>query len=354
MIDRTRRPGFTLIELLVVIAIIGILVGLTLPAVQAAREAARRLQCANNLKQLGLALSGYHDSFGSLPPGRMKSYDPRYSGPDPPCTSELVDKGILIFALPFLEQATLYNAINQDLTILGAENRTVHDVVVSAFACPSDPDAGVPRLLNLGNLAALGVTDPAFMVFTSYAGNTGSLMVNALPAPGRDCVVPPRAAAQNDGVFHDVSPINFAMIRDGLGNTLFLAEKSATSLSRLDAITPGFAAHHGWYVTGNWSDTLVTAFYPPNTAAKVAAGSTDAHANSASSLHPGGLNVLMGDGSVRFLKDSIQSWPFDPISGAPRGASRAPGGWWTGLPAAGVWQKLSTRAGGEIIDSDSF
>jgi prepilin-type processing-associated H-X9-DG protein len=346
--------GFALIELLVVISVVSLLIALLLPAVQSARESARRSQCSNNLKQLGIALHGYHDSFGSLPPGRIKSYDPRYSGPNPPCTSSIVDKSLEVFALGFMEQTTLYNAINQSLAIIAGENNTVHSIAVSIFACPSDPMSGWPRNLNPGALTQYGIPDPARMVFTSYAGMIGSLPVLAQPLPSNNCVAPGSLIAQCNGVFNDLSPIGLASVTDGLSNTIFMAEKATTILQGLNALNPQFAAQHGWYITGNWGDTLITSLYPPNACDKVAGASLTPWTNSASSMHPGGLNALMGDGSVRFIKDSIQSSPFNPISGNPAGASQNGQGAWINLPPGGVWQALSTRSGGEVAGSDSY
>jgi prepilin-type N-terminal cleavage/methylation domain-containing protein/prepilin-type processing-associated H-X9-DG protein len=351
---RSVAIGFTLIELLVAISIISLLIALLLPAVQSARESARRAQCSNNLKQLGLALQNYHDAFGSLPLGRMKSYDPRYSGSDPPCTSSIVDKSLEVFALQFLEQTTVFSAINQSVAIIGGENSTVHGIAVSTFACPSDPMAGWPRRLNPGALTQYGVLDPAVMVFTSYAGMIGSLPVLAQPLPSNNCVVPGSLSVQCNGVFNDVSPIRLASVIDGLSNTIFMAEKATTILQELNALNPKYAAQHGWYITGNWGDTLVTSLYPPNACDKVAAAAVTAWANSASSMHPGGLNILMGDGSVRFVKDTIQTWPFNTISGNPAGASQNGQGAWVNLPPSGVWQALATRNGGEVVGSDGY
>jgi len=346
--------GFTLIEVLVVISIISLLIALLLPAVQSAREAARRARCSNNLKQVGLALHSYHDAFGSLPPGRIKSYDPRYAGPNPPCTSTIVDKSLEVFALGFMEQVAVYNAINQSLAVIGAENSTVHSIAISSFACPSDPMSGWARSLNSGALTKYGVPDPARMVFTSYAGSIGSLPVLAQPLPSTNCVVPGPLIAQCNGIFNDLAPIRLASVTDGLSNTIFMAEKATTILQELNALNPQYAAQHGWYITGNLGDTLITSLYPPNACDKVALAAMTAWTNSASSMHPGGLNVLMGDGSVRFIKDSIQSWPSDPITGNPAGASQNGQGAWVNLPPSGVWQALSTRAGGELVSSDSF
>lgn len=262
-----RHRGITLIELLVVISIIGVLMGLVLPAVQSAREAARRAQCASNLKQLGLAIQAYHDAFGSLAPGRMKSYDPRYAGANPPCTSLIVDKSLEVFGLQFMEQAALYNAINQNLAVIGAENSTVHAVVVPTFACPSDPQSGRAHRLVAGQLAAYGVTDPAWMAFTSYAGSMGTSPVIAFPLPSNGCVVAPQLVAQSDGVFNDLAPIRLASVTDGLSNTIFVAEKATTILLKLKSFsagTPDLSTKRGWYITGNVGDTLITSLYPPN------------------------------------------------------------------------------------------
>jgi prepilin-type N-terminal cleavage/methylation domain-containing protein/prepilin-type processing-associated H-X9-DG protein len=345
--------GITLIELLVAISIASVLLCLLLPAVQSARESARRYQCLGNLKQLGMALHSYHDAFGALPPGRIKAYDPRYSGENPPCTSMLVDKSIEIFSLGFLEQSAVYNSINHDLAIVAAENSTIHSLAVPVFACPSDATSGTSRTLNPAALVQYGVPDPARMVFTSYAGMIGSLPVVAQPLPSNRCVVPGALIAQCNGSFSDLAPIQLASVSDGLSNTVFMAEKATTVLQRLAAFDPTYPAEHGWYITGNWGDTLVTALYPPNAWEKVAGVSLAGWTNSASSMHPGGLNALMGDGSARFINDSIQTWRFDQLTGNPAGASLSSQGAWVSLPTPGVWQALSTRACGEIVEYGS-
>lgn len=350
------RRGFTLIEVLVVISVISLLIGLLLPAVQSAREAARRLSCANNLKQIGIAAHSYHDTYGCLPPGRILTYDRRYAGSNPPCTSTIVDKGILVFLLAGMEQQSLYNAINSDLTIFSGENTTAHSVAVSAYACPSDSDSGRPRDLSAGALLPMAADPPGGrprMVTTSYSACYGSFDVNAIPRIENRCRVDGRVTSQADGSFNDLSPITFAGITDGLSNTLFVAEKAVTSFRTLGVVDPILTERRGWYVTGNWGDTLLTTFYPPNMGRKVASAAGDAHTRAASSLHPGGLHGLMGDGSVRFIKDSIASWPYDPYNGRPAGSRQKPGGWWENLPPGGIWQALGTRSGGEVSGQET-
>lgn len=356
--DRLRmRRAMTLIELLVVLAIIALLIGLLLPAVQAAREAARRAQCVSNLRQVGLALHAYHDSYGSFPPGRFPTYDRRYAGPNPPCTSRIIDKGILVMILPGLEQQNLWDTINQSLTIFGRENRSVCEVTLNAYLCPSDPDSWRLRDLTDADLAASGVEDPGVMrrmAVTSYAGSFGSLNVNAIVIGKRNCLVPAPLLAQADGVFTDVSPIRISTIVDGLSSTLFVAEKSTSVLPTTTQAGQDVFRRYGWFVSGNMGDSLISAMYPPNLYRRASYAAGSAHAFAATSGHPGGLNILLGDGSARFIKETIETWPCDPITGFPAGATHHSLGWWLNLPKPGVWQALATRSGSEVIATDSF
>ena len=355
-LDDNERPelrdGFTLIEVLVVISIISLLMALLIPAVQAAREAARRLHCANNLKQIGIALHAYHDAFESFPVGRFKTYDPRFAGGNPPCTTTLIDKSFLVMLLPFEEQTSLYNAVNQTLTIFGGENRTIQTIPVSTYLCPSDPEARV-RSGDASRMITPGFLRPgdSFMVaFTSYVGCFGSFDVFALPSPDNGCRVPAELAAQANGCLGDASPIRMASVSDGLGNTIFASEKAN---ARLPSSVEVFG-RYGWYFAGNLGDTLFTTFYPPNMVRNVSRVAGAKLAFAASSLHPGGVNALMGDGSVRFIKETIQSWPPNPTTGTPTGAIRTAGNWWVQLPAAGVWQALGTRSSGETIGPGEY
>jgi prepilin-type N-terminal cleavage/methylation domain-containing protein/prepilin-type processing-associated H-X9-DG protein len=345
------RPGFTLIELLVVITIVSILIALLLPAVQAGRDAARRIQCVNNLKQIGIALHTYHDSSGSLPMGRMMTYDPRYAGANPPCTSSVVDKSFLVMILPMMEQVAIYNSINQSLSILSRENRTAQAISVSSYGCPSDPGTGTSRMADIERMVTFGLADSGELLrmsFTSYSACFGSKDVTAVPRRALNCSVSALTIQQTDGSFNDLAPIRLASITDGLSHTMFASEKATILFQQLDP-SGSIYASYGWYFTGNMGDTLFTTFYPPDMIHKVGAVAGPSHTYAASSLHAGGVNALLGDGSVRFVKNTIQSWPYDPITGYPVGATRDPGGWWANLPPPGVWQALATRSGGEAI-----
>ncbi len=347
----------TLIELLVVIAIVGLLIALLLPAVQSAREASRRSQCSNNLRQIGLALHSYEGAIGCLPPGRMMTNDPRYTGSNPPCSSPIVEKSLFLHILPQLEQPALFNSINHSLTIFGLENRTVRSVGLGVFACPSDPAAGQVRpgfSLDIYSFGFADLANPFLVYYGSYAGIYGSFYVQAIPRPGSNCQVNPAVLAQVDGSFNDVAPIRLSSFADGLSQTAIVAERALLPLR--DSESDGSSAfdRYGWLISGNWGDSMVSAFFPPDLYRKIADRTRSEPFFSASSLHPGGLNALMGDGSVRFLKDSISTWAYDPANGYPQGAKTDASGAWINLPPRGIWQALATRSGGEAIPADAY
>ena len=329
------HDGFTLIELLVVTAVIAVLIGLLVPATQAAREAARRLQCGNNLRQLGLALHAYHNTHGSFPFGESAGGN---------------GSSVWIKSLPYLEQTALYNAFNQQNSIFDRENRTIQSTSLGVFACPSDLGAGV-RDANSGFFVRYGFADPGETLsasFTSYVGSFGSTDTTSLILPMRE------GFANADGVICNISPISVASVTDGLSNTFLLGERATAWLLQLSAFSPEIPTTFGWYFHGELGQTQFTTFYPPNMPRKVGQSAGVNHASAASSLHPGGLLLTMADGSVRFVKDSIATWPFDAVTGRPAGAKPAQGGHWSGLPQPGIWQFLTTRAGGEVVSSDSF
>jgi len=207
-------------------------------------------------------------------------------------------------------------------------------------------------------LADLGVVDPPGgrqrMVFASYSGCFGSLATDAFPGANGLCTVPPQALAQNNGCFNDRASIRLAEIRDGLSLTILVAEKATETFHALDTPTVNYSDRNGWYVSGNWGDTLFTTAYPPNLYKTAGTSWPDDQRKDASSYHPGGLQVLMADGSARFVKESIQSWPLDRLNGEPAGIGQDPGGWWVNIPRSRVWQALGTRAGGEIVDAGAF
>jgi len=327
-----KSRGFTLVELLVVIAIIGILVGLLLPAVQAAREAARRMSCSNNLKQLGLALHSYHDLYRRLPPGGVYS-------------RSLVSDGWSVQArlLPNLEQANLQRLIDWNFSY--AQQSPVARTRVPTYLCPSEPN---DRLRP--------DPQPADPNFAHYPLNYGVNM-------GEWFIFDPRSGAGGTGLVFPNSRTDLGSLLDGTSNTLAFAEIKAYTAylrdggnpSALSLTTPTDPATvvawggsfksdsgHTEWVDGRIHQTGFTTTFAPNTRMRhVDAGKEyDIDFNSsregksitlptyaavtARSHHIGGVQAARADGSVQFISQNIDLM---------------------------TWRALGTRAGGEVVGS---
>ncbi len=370
--SRADRKGLTLVELLVVMGIIGLLLALLLPAVQAARESGRRASCLNNLRQIGLGLQSYHDAQSCLPPARALMVDPRYATSRPTCDEMTTDRSFLVLILPYVEQVPLFNAINQHATIFAAENSTIQSVGVGVYACPTDPESGYARR-GYAERFSNRFEDKirvSTLRGTSYAGVYGSYNGNALPIYGNNCSVGAVAIRAANGCLTDVGPLTYASVTDGLSHTMIVAEKSTTILRDFDEAVPeaGLFDQIGWWFVGEWNDTVVSAQNPPNAYKKIAPsfgselawmssaasqhpdGSTWATVarvgatwmSSAASQHPDGVNILLADGSARFVKDTIRATPTMTVL-----PSYPP----PTIPGD-AWRALATRNGSEVIDGD--
>jgi prepilin-type N-terminal cleavage/methylation domain-containing protein/prepilin-type processing-associated H-X9-DG protein len=337
------RRAFTLIELLVTIAIIGALIAILLPAVQAAREAARRAQCTNNLKQIGLAIANYETSKGCVVSGYISASGPLplfgVSGfnPDPQTNDNGPGWGWLALMLAEIEQTPLYNAINFNLPTWVSANNSAVLTQVNVFLCPSANNPSTPVRMVDAALNLLPVPNQYF-ARANYQFNMGWNDTSIVPAnldyndPVKGC----------NGPIYRNSPIRYAGVTDGLSNTIFAGEKSPfLADSSWVGIIPGyrhfaFNAFASLGTGGNgvnydypgallavhsgpslYEDPMV--IHPPN--------SPLGHTDEMYALHPGGANVLLGDGSVRFIKQSIN---------------------------LRTWQALSSRSAGEVISDDSY
>ncbi len=389
--DRARRHtpdspgharGFTLIELLVVIAIIAVLIALLLPAVQAAREAARRAQCVNNLKQLALGLANYESGNGSYPYGMARENCGANCLFSP--GGYYVGSSLFVRMLSYLEQQPMANAYNYSLINWTADNGTVGGAGLALLWCPSDA-------LTTGlhtPFAGWGWDGSTqVLTYTNYAGNMGSIckLPNTVSSPGQFQAIlnqangtffylgwpsfpvqPNPIAPQNPG---GVRPATIASVTDGLSNTFAFGEKAHGKFSQTPDVYGSIDfQYNGAWVSGNFGDTLFTTLYPLNPFGRIGDdpnpngdyfygynAQEDNFSIAASSFHPGGANFAFLDGSARFIKDTINSWPYNPANGQPTNVLyNASTGLFSVGPPMGVYQALSTRAGGEVLSADQY
>jgi len=352
--------GFTLIELLVVIAIIAVLIALLLPAVQSAREAARRAQCVNNMKQLGLAAHNYLAAGDTFPIGIQWQ---RYN------TACGISTSVSIFPalLNYMENQQIYNAVNFSVNMFISANHTIHAIGTSTLWCPSD--GSISRIQASAGAGTWFFDDPAGqaerMAYTSYAGNTGTWSQTAVPPNGTfpGCNYTGgnlwgQKIGNMNGLYYMGSSVRLAEITDGTSNTFMFGERSHQMLVQTQG--QSYANDWHWWTSGNYGDTLFLTLFPLNPQKKVAfstiggGGNGSTFAAAASSQHPGGANFTMCDGSVRFIKDTIQSWPANPATGVPTNVFQDANGLYYNNPPQGVYQALSTRAGGEVVSADSY
>ncbi len=282
-----RSRGFTLIELLVVIAIIAILISLLLPAVQQAREAARKSQCLGNLKQIGIALHSYHENAKCLPPGWLGVTGgvPDANGP--------TGWGWASHLLPQLDQKSLHWQINFKATVDHASNVPIRDKALPVFRCPSDSSPDVWTLNNKTTGASI-VTLPT----ANYVGSFGTTDLDSVSS------TPPGTLYLGNGVFGHNKPTRFADVVDGLSNTLFVGEHR----TNMTASPEWHSTWLGVIPAGEEAFVRILAVsdHTPNDAA--------AHIDDFSSAHPQGVHFLMGDGRVRFVGQTISKIVFQALT----------------------------------------
>jgi prepilin-type N-terminal cleavage/methylation domain-containing protein/prepilin-type processing-associated H-X9-DG protein len=397
--DLSRRSGFTLVELLVVIAIIGILVGLLLPAVQAAREAARRMSCSNNFKNIGLAIHNYHSAYKRMPMhgGGTHPSVPAWSWTNT-TTGNNMRLSMLVGLTPFLEQQGLWTTISNpndrdgdgtiDFPAMGPSPENIDykpwATQVPTLRCPSDPGDGLPALGRTNYAANLGDSTDVMRDGHLVKSNTAPMPYQA--TSGRSA----RTNAAHRGMFVVNRDMRFRDVLDGLSNTIAMGEittdlgdkDSRTALLadgpystsndhwavvvqpnlceqyvdperpqfwRGDAVQVSAAAGRGF----RWADfnplfSMIHTVRPPNSEICSVGQVNRSNLVSVSSRHQGGAHILMGDGAVIFMTDSVESGDQNHSMVYQWGAGRdaAPGR----ASPYGLWGSLGTRANGETIE----
>ncbi|MEM9412287.1 MAG: DUF1559 domain-containing protein [Planctomycetota bacterium] len=305
--------GFTLVELLVVIAIIGILVAMILPAVAATRETARRTQCAQNLKQMGLALHGYHNLNAAFPNGYTADTE---SGADSQCW------GWAVALLPFIERNALSDQLDPSRRSLNeaASNRNLLSQLradISLFRCPSDIGGELShpyRTLTSSTSAARPSSSPMFgiqarhiasenvrvqlrIAKSNYVGSLGSQRWKSEQSTWS------REDFEGNGLFGRNSTVKISMVSDGTSNTFAIGERGYQNYAAV------WAGVSSWQLSGFAHNQMVvgSAFFPINDRPReINIGSDGRGAANFSSYHPGGANFLFVDGSVHFLSEQIE------------------------------------------------
>lgn len=303
--NRSSRSAFTLVELLVVIAIIGVLVGLLLPAVQAAREAARRLQCSNNMRQIGLACHNYHSALRTLPPGRLV-YDGNGSTGDP----TKVVTGFLAMILPYIEGSNLHDTYDQHFGFDDVANQPAVNQRVPSYSCPSTPgDQPMPIYAgwNVGWTTDInGLPDITGMA-TDYQGVRG--LHHLQETPTGDTV---HVWDSDCGILNERGS-RFADILDGTSNTILLFEMSGKPGHWKMGREQGPPTNAQFYSYGPWAGNNGVGVYNWSRDGLIKGCDTcDQFINvdneaSPYSFHPGLVTIVLADGSTRTLTESISS-----------------------------------------------
>jgi prepilin-type N-terminal cleavage/methylation domain-containing protein/prepilin-type processing-associated H-X9-DG protein len=319
---RITRRAFTLVELLVVIAIIGVLIALLLPAVQAAREAARRMQCTNNLKQIGIAMHNYNDAVKKLPPGWI------YFATGTECGGGRPYWGWNVFIFPYMEQTSLYdglgvtsrmlqtvcrgNVLAGTTDTLTADDKILVQTVIPSLRCPSDSgdrlNSDTTHFGNTNKTVYLSKeTNP--VAKSNYAACMGGYNANDSVAS---------ATSGNEGVFWANSSVAMEQIDDGTSNVIFAGE-SCTQIHGVKFFAAAWLGVGNPGCVGDGSQSTITTGSVDNDAGVYRAvrrtkfdilinTARDANYNKAfSSLHTGGANFVFGDGSVRFISETINT-----------------------------------------------